>query len=66
MRAAVFGDPSGMVDSAGQRHNGAAASFTRRLGFQLLRIKIRRRTGTIYRAFLDRIVDGKDSYTFLV
>jgi hypothetical protein len=29
----------------------AVASFTRRLGFRLLHIKIHRRMGTIYRAF---------------
>jgi hypothetical protein len=35
----------------GRWHTGVAASFTRWLGFRLLRIKIHRRTSTIYRAF---------------
>jgi hypothetical protein len=42
--AVVFGDPSGMVDSA-------LAVAHRRLGFRLLRVKIRHRTCTIYWAF---------------
>jgi hypothetical protein len=46
-----------------QRSDG---ELGRRLGFQYLRIKICRRTGTIYRVFLHRIVDGKDYNTFLV
>jgi hypothetical protein len=57
--ASAFGDPSGMIDLAW-------AAAHRWLGFESLRVKICRRTGTIYRAFLHRIVDGKDSNTFLV
>jgi hypothetical protein len=36
-------------------HTSAATSFTQRLGFWLLQIKIRRRTGTIYRAFCTKL-----------
>jgi hypothetical protein len=35
----------------GRWNTGAAVSFTRRLGFRLLLIKIHCRTGTIYRVF---------------
>jgi hypothetical protein len=35
----------------GRQHTGAAVSFTRRLGFRLLRIKICHRMSPIYRAF---------------
>jgi hypothetical protein len=49
--AAVFGDPSGIVDSARAVAYRRDGELTWRLGFQYLRIKIHRRTGTIYMAF---------------
>jgi hypothetical protein len=42
---------SGRLIWHGWRHTGAAVSETRWLGFQSLRVKIRRRTRTIYMAF---------------
>jgi hypothetical protein len=48
---AVFGDPSGTVDSAQAVTYQHGSELTKRLGFQYLWIKIHHRTGTIYRAF---------------
>jgi hypothetical protein len=49
--AAVIGDPSGTVDLARAAAHQRGGELHTRLGFQLLRIKIHRRTGTIYRVF---------------
>jgi hypothetical protein len=54
------------VGSAWRGLQRSEGELGRRLGFQYLRIEIRRRTGTIYRVFLYRIVDGKDPNTSLV
>jgi hypothetical protein len=48
---ALFGDPSGIDDLAWAVAYSRGGELTRRLGFQYLRIKIRRRTGTIYMGF---------------
>jgi hypothetical protein len=63
---ADLGEASEMVGSAWEVEHRHDSELTRRLGFQSLRIKIHRRMGTIYRAFLHRIIEGNDSNTFLV